>query len=107
MIVREKTDWCSLFHDDRIYEDIVKAVVDLEKKLIAVEADWHSELLTLLIDEEGSNSDDVWGLNLKHDKTIHYTSLINIKPHTTQRSTDIEDEELQSKMKAVVDLWLI
>jgi len=107
MVIKEKTDWVSLFHDKRIYEDIVKAVVDLDKKLIAVEAEWHSELLTLLIDSQGSNGNDVWGLNLYQDKSIHYTSLINIKPMTDQKSTDIEDEELQRKMKDVVDLWLI
>jgi hypothetical protein len=106
MVIKEKLKWESLFCEDRIYEDIVKAVVDIEQGFMAVEAEWHSELLTELIDTEGSNGNDVWGLNLRLDRTIHYTSLINIKPHTSQRSVDIEDEKLKKQMKAVVDLWL-
>ena len=106
MILTEKTDWLSLFHDNRHYEDIVKAVVDIKRRVMAVEAEWHSDLMTVLIDEGGSNGNDCWGFNLLSDRTIWYTSLINIKPNTSQRSVDIEDEELQSKIKEVVDLWL-
>jgi len=106
MIIDSKTDWEFLFEGNIIHGDMVKAVVDIEQGLIAVEAEWHSELMTLLIEESGSNGNDTWGINLHPNKTIEYNSLINIKPGLN-RSMDIEDEGLQEKVNKVVYSWLI
>jgi hypothetical protein len=46
------------------FGDLVKAVVDVQRRLIAVDAELHSDLEALLI-ENGSKQHDLWGINHK------------------------------------------
>ena len=46
-----------------MFENMVKAVVDVERKLIALDAELHSDLEALLL-QDGSKQKDLWGINL-------------------------------------------
>jgi len=46
-----------------MFGNMVKAVVDVDRELIAVDAELHSDLEALLLDD-GSKQRSLWGINL-------------------------------------------
>jgi len=88
------------------FEDMVKAVVDIEKEIMAVGGELHSDSADLLI-ENGSKIENLWGINIHFNKPkeecIEYNSLINIKPSVGNRSNDIQIPEIRDKIKKIVD----
>ena len=88
------------------FETMTKAVVDVAKETIAIDADLHSDLEAALI-EAGSRQEDLWGINLypakSEDEFIEYTSLINIRPHQNNPSMEIMDSALKEKIKSIVE----
>ncbi|MFH1171557.1 MAG: DUF5674 family protein [bacterium] len=89
------------------FGDMVKAVVDVEKKIMAVGGELHADEEALLI-ERGSAQKDLWGINLypdlSDDQWIEYDSMINIRPSQGNRSRDVEDAAVQERIKAIVQL---
>ena len=86
------------------FGDLVKAVVDVEKELIAVDAELHSDLEALLL-EDGSKQKSLWGINLypeaQGDGFIEFDSIINMRPSQGNRSSCIESEEIRNKIIAI------
>jgi len=90
-----------------MYGNMVKAVVDVERRLLVVDAELHVDQEQLLL-EQGSNQKDLWGINLYPQKYgsdgfIEFDSMINIRPRQQNMSRGIENEELK---KRIVDLVL-
>ena len=79
--------------------------MDVEKGIIAIDAELHSDLETLLLGN-GSKQENLWGINLCPFKNkndfIEYTSLINIRPHQDNPSMEIENEGIKEKVKKTV-----
>jgi len=48
---------------EKMYGNLAKAVIDIEKKIMAIDADLHADEEHLLI-ENGSDQKDLWGINL-------------------------------------------
>ncbi len=93
-----------------IDEDAIKAAVDVKRELLAVDSPMHYDCEQLLL-ESGSSQTDIWGINLyldsdNIDDLVEFDSMINIRPAQGNRSRDVEDPEIQSKIKAVVSKWL-
>lgn len=93
-----------------IDQDTIKATVDINRELIAVDAPMHYECERLLL-ENGSDQYDIWGINLYLDENdidemVEFDSMINIRPAQNNRSRSVEDLETQAKIKAVVAKWL-
>lgn len=88
------------------YEEMIKAVVDVEKEILAVGGELHADAESRLLNE-GSQQTNLWGINIyldkKEDERIQYTSLINIRPRQGNRSIEVSDPALRVKIKAVVD----
>jgi hypothetical protein len=88
------------------FETMSKAVVDIKKEIMAVDADLHSDLEAALL-ETGSFQDDLWGINLYPSKSkedfIEFTSLINIRPHQNNSSMEINDPGIREKIKSIVE----
>jgi hypothetical protein len=88
------------------FDTMTKAVVDIEKEVMAVDADLHSDLESALL-ETGSIQENLWGINLyplkNKEDFIEYTSLINIRPHQNNTSMEIEDPCIREKVKSTVD----
>ncbi len=86
--------------------NLVKAVVDVEKEIMAVGGELHADEEALLIEEEGSNREYTWGVNLYPDKEgedwIELDSVINLKPAFGNRSRSVENIEAQNKIREVI-----
>ena len=87
--------------------DMIKGVVDLQKKILALGGELHADGEDLLL-REGSRQEDLWGFNIYVDQPrenrIKYTSFINIRPRQKNMSMEIADPHLKQKIKEVVDL---
>ncbi len=88
-----------------LYGDMVKAVVDIEKKILAVDSDLHADLEALLI-ENGFKQKDLWGINLYPDapaeEFVEFDSMINVRPSQGNRCRGIEDAGIRQKILDVV-----
>ena len=88
------------------FGDMVKAVVDLERKNMAIGAEMHSDEESYLL-ELGSTQDNLWGINLYPDNIgedfVEFDSMINIRPRQNNRSRGVEDENLQKQITEVVN----
>jgi hypothetical protein len=87
------------------FGNLVKAVVDVERGLIAVDAELHSDLEALLL-ENGSKQRDLWGINLYPDITdedfVEFDSVINMRPSQGNRSRGVDDGQIRKKITEVV-----
>lgn len=87
------------------FRGMVKAVVDIERGLLAVDAELHSDLEALLL-EEGSKQEDLWGINLYPDQAgegfIEHDSLINIRPSQGNPSRGVEDPKVRDRIRQIV-----
>jgi len=88
------------------YGDMTKAVVDIEKEIIALGGELHADANEVLI-KNGSSQENVWGINIHPDKPIGeqivFNSLINIRPLQNNRSLDIEDKKTKDKITEIVN----
>ncbi len=96
--------------DSGYFDDMIKAVVDIEKEIIAIDAELHADLEGLLLDE-GSRQADLWGINFLTDEDemeefVEFDSLINIRPKQNNRSRYVEDKSVRNKILEVVEKWI-
>ena len=96
--------------DSGYFEDKIKAVVDIEKRIIGVDAELHADIEGALI-EEGSELRNLWGINFLADEDeieefVKFDSLINIHPKQNNRSRDVEDENIRNKILEAVEKWI-
>ncbi len=91
------------------FGDLVKAVVDVEQRIIAIDAELHSDLEALLIDE-GSTQNDLWGVNfypgLSGDDFLEFDSMINLRPSQGNMSRGVDDESLRKEIAGIIDEWI-
>ena len=89
------------------FGDIIKGVVDIKKEIIAVGGELHSDEQELLIDKEGSKSENLWGINIYpaklREQWLEFNSLINIKPLFGNSSMEIESSEIKEKIKEIIN----
>ena len=85
---------------------LVKAVVDIKKEIMVVDAPMHADEEKDLLDR-GSQQDDLWGINLYPDLTdedfIEFDSMINVRPRLQNFSRGIDDEGLRKKIITIVN----
>jgi hypothetical protein len=90
---------------ENVFGDMIKAVVDVEREILCVDAELHSDLEAFLL-ENGSKQNDLWGINLypeiKGEDFIEFDSLINIRPNQSNRSRSVEDKKIQERIKKIV-----
>lgn len=90
---------------EAMFGNMVKAVVDVDKGLIAVDAELHSDLEALLL-EKGSRPESLWGVNLYPDAQendfIEFDSMINMRPSQGNRSRGVEHEAARKRIIEVV-----
>jgi hypothetical protein len=91
---------------EKMFGNLVKAMVDIEKEIMAVDAPMHADLLELLIKKENSEPKNLWGINLYPKKTgedfIEFDSIMNLKPDIGNRIRGIEDENIRKKIIEIV-----
>ena len=91
------------------FGDLIKAVVDIDRKLVAIDAELHSDLEALLL-EHGSKQNDLWGINfypdIKNDDFIEFDSMINIRPSQGNMSRGVDSEEIRKNIIEIVNKWI-
>ncbi len=90
-----------------MFGDLVKAVVDIERGIMAVDAELHSDEEALPI-SDGSPQDDVWGINLYPADTatpgfLKFDSMINVRPRQGNRSRSVDDAAIRERITAIVE----
>jgi hypothetical protein len=94
---------------EETFGDLVKAVVDVDRELLAVDAELHSDLESLLL-EDGSRQKHLWGINLypamTGDDFVEFDSMINIRPSQGNRSRGVDRPEVRDKIVRVVRKWV-
>jgi hypothetical protein len=87
------------------FGNMVKAVVDIGREVLAIDGELHSDLESLLI-EDGSRPQDLWGINLypelQGDDFVEFDSMINMRPSHGNRSRGVEDPKTREKIIQVV-----
>ncbi len=86
------------------FEDMVKYVVDVERRLAAIGGELHADAEQLLL-QSGSRQADLWGANYYPgrgpEECVEYTSLINIRPAQGNRSMLIADPGLRERIREI------
>lgn len=87
------------------FGDLVKAVVDVRRCVMAVDGELHADEEALLLDN-GSEQADLWGVNLypdlPHPERIEFDSMINIRPSQGNRSRGVEDPAIRDRVVSIV-----
>ena len=87
------------------FGDMVKAVVDVRRAVIAVGGELHSDEEAALLDD-GSLQVDLWGINLYPseltDDWIEFDSMINVRPAQGNRSRSVEDDTLRADIVRIL-----
>ena len=78
-----------------------KAVVDVEKELVSIGCELHSDCAEELI-SAGSDPRSLWGFNIYTDGHIDFISLLNVRPAEDNRSMDIKSPEIRDKITEIV-----
>lgn len=91
------------------FGDMVKAAVDIEKKIMALGGELHADEEAALLDA-GSRQQDLWGINIYVDQPreswIEFDSMINIRPGQGNRSRSVDEPEIQKKIIGIVNLLI-
>lgn len=86
-------------------EGLVKAVVDVQQGIMAVDSELHADLEKFLI-ENGSYQENIWGINiypdLEDEDFVEFDSMINIRPRQNNRSRGVEDPSLRKTILNIV-----
>ena len=85
---------------------LVKAVVDIEQRVMAVDAELHSDQEAHLL-ARGSLQQHLWGINLYPEmgsaEWVEFDSMINVRPSQGNRSRGVDSPEVRARILAVVE----
>lgn len=88
-----------------IFKTMSKAVVDVEKGILAIDGELHSDQESELL-AGGSKQEDLWGINIYPSRSredfIEFTSLVNIRPHQANFSMEVENQAIREKIRTIV-----
>jgi hypothetical protein len=88
-----------------MFGDLVKAVVDVRREIMAVDAELPSDEEAFLL-ERGSAQEDLWGINLypalPGRDFVEFDSVINLRPSRGNRSRGVEDAAIREQILAIV-----
>ncbi len=91
---------------DKMFGKLVKAVVDIEQGIMAVDAQMHADEEQLLLDD-GSTQENLWGINIypnaTGDEWIEFDSMINIRPAIGNRTRSVDDPVIRKKIIKIVN----
>ena len=92
---------------EKMFDGLVKAVVDIEKENMVVDAEMHADQEEFLL-QQGSDQKDLWGINFYPDEVgsedwLEFDSMINLRPSQNNRSRSVESEEIREKIISVVE----
>ena len=90
----------------KMFHNLVKAVVDVQKEILVVDAELHSDEEAYLL-QLGSKQENLWGINIYPDldkeERIEFDSMINLRPSQGNNSRGVEDESIQKRIIDIVN----
>jgi hypothetical protein len=91
----------------RMFGNLVKAVVDVEQGIMAIDGEMHADEEALLLGE-GSHQNSLWGVNLHPGQFgtpdfIEFDSVINIRPSQRNRTRSVDDPAARARVTANVN----
>lgn len=91
---------------EKMFGNLIKAVVDVEKEIMAIDGELHADEQALLL-EDGSKQENLWGINIYPDKTgedfIEFDSVINIRPSQQNRNRGVDNSGIKGKILEIVN----
>ncbi len=92
---------------DKMFDGLVKAVVDVEKEIMVVDSELHADQEEYLL-EKGSKQENLWGINIYPEQVgeetwLEFDSMINLRPSQNNRSRSVEDENTRNKIIAIAE----
>lgn len=85
---------------------MVKAVVDVERRVMAVDAELHADEEACLLGQ-GSLQEHLWGVNLypemPAEEWVEFDSMINLRPSQGNRSRGVDSPDTRAHILAVVE----
>jgi hypothetical protein len=89
-----------------MFGNLIKAVVDVEKEIMVVNAELHADEEQYLL-EKGSKQENLWGVNLYPEKTggdfIEFDSMINLRPSQGNLSRGVDDPKVRQKIIKIIN----
>lgn len=89
----------------KMFGNLVKAVVDVKKEIMAIDAELHADEEALLL-ERGSEQKNLWGINIYPEMDgpnfVEFDSMINLRPSQNNRNRGVEDIEIQKNILKIV-----
>lgn len=87
------------------FGDMVKGVVDLQRRVMAIGGELHADEEAALLDD-GSRQEDLWGINLypgeRGDEWIEFDEVINLRPSQGNRSRGVDDAGRRQAIREIV-----
>lgn len=88
-----------------LFGNLVKAVVDVERRIMALDGELHADEEALLL-ENGSRQESLWGINIYPEldgpDRIEFDSMINIRPSQGNLSRGVDDPEVRERIIQIV-----
>jgi hypothetical protein len=88
------------------FGSMVKAVIDVDKEIIAVDAELHADEEAALL-ESGSRQENLWGINIypemPENERIEFDSMINLRPSQGNRTRGVDAPDLRRKIIEIVN----
>ena len=87
------------------FGDMVKAVVDLERSIMLLDAEMHADEEAELL-ADGSQLQDLWGINLypglPENEWLEFDSMINLRPSLGNQSRGVDDSTTRERITDLV-----
>ena len=88
------------------FGNLVKGVVDIEKNILALDAELHADEEAALL-AQGSIQKNLWGINLYPElfgteDFVEFDSMINLRPSLGNMTRGVENPDIQQKIYDIV-----
>jgi hypothetical protein len=101
-IIREKATKQQLQEMMEMLLTYIKLAVDVERGILAGGGAMHADCEAVLL-ENGSQQEFIWGADWNPEtQEVTFESLINIRPRQNNRSLELQDPDLRSKVEKIV-----
>jgi len=90
---------------EKMFGDLVKAVVDVKQKIMIVDAELHADEEQELLEKYNSQQKDLWGINIYPEEKgyfIEFDSMINLRPAAGNKSRGVDNQSLCQQIREIV-----
>jgi len=88
------------------FGNLVKAVVDVEKEIMVIGGELHSDEEEFLL-RRGSRQENLWGINIYPDledkEWIEFDSVINLRPSLGNLTRGVDNPKIREKIYKIVN----